>query len=222
MSANCLHWLTGGSQELVKNGLRNTWTVPNKLRLYKTIKGSFKIEPYIDFIRNRNQRCSLTRLRISAHSLHIETGRYTRPNSTPVPNRICKYCSDEAIDDEAHFLLSCRTFAYKRACFENKLNTILPNFLNLSDKDKLSTILCPATPTAAKLSNKYIAILFNNRKKLDEGVPLNNLTFPPQVELDLESLSDLSDESEYSFSGDSENDLNLSTASSEVPANSWD
>ena len=108
----------------------------NKLRLYRTIKGSFKIEPYVDMIKNRNQRCSLTRLRISAHSLHIETGRYTRPVSTPISSRICKYCSDSAIDDEAHFLLACGTFAYKRACFFSKLNAILPNFINLSVRDR--------------------------------------------------------------------------------------
>ena len=77
---------------------------------------------------------------------------------------------------------------------------------NFTIKDKLSTILCPASPIVAKLSNKYIAILFSNRKKLDDGVPVNNLTFPPQVEIITEDLSD-TEESEASFSDLSENDL---------------
>ena len=154
----------------------------NKLRLYKQLKGSFKTEPYIDMVNNRNQRCSLSRMRISAHHLHIETGRYSRPKPTPIIDRTCKYCSEGVLDDESHFLLTCRTFENKRLCFFKRLTTILPNFIDLPNNHKLATILCPASPTAAKLSNKFIDILFCNRKKLDEGTPLNNLTFPPQLE----------------------------------------
>ena len=46
----------------------------NKLCFYKKIKGSFKIEPYIVQIRNRNQRQWLSRYRTSAHMLGIESG----------------------------------------------------------------------------------------------------------------------------------------------------
>ena len=182
----------------------------NKLRLYNQLKGSFKTEPYIDTVNNRNQRCSLTRLRISAHHLHLETGRYTCPKPTPILDRTCKYCSDLVVDDESHFLLFCQTFSNKRECFFNKLGTILPNFIDLPNEQKLATILCPATATAAKLSNKYIAILFNNRKKLDEGIPINTLTFPPQVE---DYIDDSSDSLDLSFPSCSGNDLDLSNSS---------
>ena len=50
----------------------------NKLRVYKQFKSSFTKEPYVEFVRNRNQRSSLTRLRISAHLLATELGRRTR------------------------------------------------------------------------------------------------------------------------------------------------
>ena len=33
------------------------------------------------------------------------------------------------------------------------------------------TMLCPTTPIAAKLVNKYIKLVFEVRKKLDEGSP---------------------------------------------------
>ena len=59
----------------------------------------------------------LTRLRDSSYQLHIETGRYTRPVSTPIKYKICQYCLDEMIDDEAHFVLSCDTFKLKKAMF---------------------------------------------------------------------------------------------------------
>ena len=92
------------------------------------------------------------------------------------------------------------------------MSCVVPNFKTLSDQDKLLTILCPATPAAVKVSNKFIAILFSNRKRLDEGTPLNNLTFPPQVDINLENLSDLSEGSETSLTDFSENDLSFSSS----------
>ena len=50
----------------------------NKLRFYSQIKGCFKKEPYIDLVPNRSQRADLTRIRISASRLGIETLRYTK------------------------------------------------------------------------------------------------------------------------------------------------
>ena len=49
----------------------------NKLRTQNKLKGSFHREPYITNVRNRNQRCELTRLRYSATLLGIERMRYT-------------------------------------------------------------------------------------------------------------------------------------------------
>ena len=54
--------------------------------------------------------------------------------------------------------------------------SILPNFLELSDRDKLAVILCPISAKAAKLSNKFIKIMFLARKKIDEGIPLLTYT----------------------------------------------
>ena len=47
----------------------------NKLRTYRMFKGSFSKEPYIDLVRNRNQRSFLSRLRTGSHHLNIEMGR---------------------------------------------------------------------------------------------------------------------------------------------------
>ena len=74
----------------------------NKLRFYKTLKGSFTQEPYVTNIKNKSQRAWLTRFRVSAVSnLRIESGRYTRP-VTPITARICRYCDSDSIDDEKH------------------------------------------------------------------------------------------------------------------------
>ena len=81
----------------------------NKLRLYKTLKGSFSQEPYVTNIKNRNQRAWLSRYRTSAHNLQIERGRYTRP-ITPLSERKCVHCSSGVCDTEKHFILFCETF----------------------------------------------------------------------------------------------------------------
>ena len=154
----------------VKQGL-NDDTDHNKLRFYKSLKSTFDIEPYVESVQNRNQRAWLSRIRISAHRLHIETGRYHQP-VTPVNERVCHYCDTLSIDDEEH-LLTCPTFSVKRNCLYGKISAINPPFLNLSNHDKMLTLFCPADPKIAKLVNKYIGIVFSARTRLDNGEPLD-------------------------------------------------
>ena len=47
-----------------------------KLSTYITVKNNFGFEKYLDKIQNFEKRRTLTRFRISAHKLAIETGRY--------------------------------------------------------------------------------------------------------------------------------------------------
>ena len=166
------------------NEIKTTGSDPtdhNKLRTYKSLKSSFTCEPYITLVRNRNQRSSLTRLRVSAHNLAIESGRKTRP-ITPIEQRICLYCKPEtnnqtptgqtqtqtsSLDDEFHFLIKCQHFAIKRNCLFGKMSSIIPGFNNLSDELKFVKLLTPTSPRAAKLTNKFIKIIFKKRNKID-------------------------------------------------------
>ena len=50
-------------------------------------------------------------------------------------------------------------------------------------------MLCPSNTMTAKLVNKFIKIILNPRKKLDDGHPLSTLTFPPMI-TSLESHDD--------------------------------
>ena len=51
---------------------------------------------------------SLSQLRMSSHRLCIETGRWHRPNQTPISERICHVCS--TLEDEYHFVLECSLY----------------------------------------------------------------------------------------------------------------
>ena len=146
----------------------------NKLRLYKHFKGSFKQEPYLSLVTNRNQRAWLSRYRISAHNLRIESGRYTSP-VTPVADRICVYCSSGECDDELHAILKCETFKLKRQCFLSRMSATCPMFASLTEEQQLIKLLCPVTAQTAKCANKYLGILSNTRQEIDLGLKPSDL-----------------------------------------------
>ena len=63
-----------------------------KLRTYKLFKRSLSYESYLDL--PPHMRVTLTRFRISAHHLHIETGRYACPSPVYTSGRetLCSLC----------------------------------------------------------------------------------------------------------------------------------
>ena len=67
-------------------------------------------------------RRNLTKLRISAHNLAIETGRYTKPKKTSIEKRTCFYCG--GIENELHFLFICDLYQNERSVFIEKLKSI--------------------------------------------------------------------------------------------------
>ena len=75
-----------------------------KLQSYCTFKEDIQSEPYLDFIRPNKYKVALSRLRLSSHSLAIETGRST---GTAREDRLCIYCNMNAIESEIHFTLAC-------------------------------------------------------------------------------------------------------------------
>ena len=107
-------------------------------------------------------------------NLRLESGRYTRP-VTPVSQRLCRYCSDNCIDDEQHAILLCGTFAIKRNCFLGKISSLLPNFHQLSMNNKLISVLCPANADIALCVSKYLGIITETRNKLDNGLSTDML-----------------------------------------------
>lgn len=71
---------------------------------YNTFKTQIGEEKYLSCIANAKHRVALTKLRISAHRLGIEEGRYRNIERN---ERLCIYCNMRAVEDEYHFLLIC-------------------------------------------------------------------------------------------------------------------
>ena len=166
----------------------------NKLWVYKTFKSSFTAEPYLTFVRNRNQRSYLTRLRISAHCLATETLRRTRP-VTPYNQRFCVFCQTQPgdlntnqicnesnsipiqfLDTEQHFLLGCNRFINTRNIFLDKISTLKPGFMELTESEKFSTLMCPTSAQLTKTVNRFIRFMVEIREKISSGEFLTDLT----------------------------------------------
>ena len=149
----------------------------NKLLTYSTFKCCFKVEPYVNLIRNRNQRCHLTRLRVSAHRLGCEVGRYTRP---PVPRdkRYCVYCPPQPgpaglpvrpLDTECHCLTQCVVGQDDRPDLYTVISSNYSNFSNLDNNSKFKMLVCPTNAAQCKAVNRFLDMQFKTRSKIDTG-----------------------------------------------------
>ena len=62
-----------------------------KLLFYSQIRKNCELQGYLKFPINTSVRSKLTKLRISAHPLEIENGRYSKP-CIPKESRFCHFC----------------------------------------------------------------------------------------------------------------------------------
>jgi hypothetical protein len=99
--------------KIVKQHYLELWTKQahslkeGKLITYLKVKTNFGYENYLSTITNFEQRRRLSKLRISAHKLQLEIGRY----------RICCRCTSGQVEDEIHYLLHCTCHANHREIF---------------------------------------------------------------------------------------------------------
>ena len=70
----------------------------------------------------------LQKLRISSHKLKIELSRYNKPFKIEANKRFCTFCKDESIEDENHFMLSCKNYIKERKILFEKIINIFPEF----------------------------------------------------------------------------------------------
>ena len=122
----------------------------NKLFLYKQLKTSMNKEYYVSS-ENLEYRKLITKFRISDHSLEIEKGRHYK---IPRENRLCKTCN--IIEDEKHFILNCNLNKIPRKTIFDIYSAEDPNFSNLTDDQKLSSILNPASSQQVKNTGSYL------------------------------------------------------------------
>ena len=151
-------------EERLSDQFQQQWatdlSVSKKLRTYKLFKKKLEYELYLNL--PRHQRVQLCRLRVSAHSLRIETGRYSLPRPTPVEERLCATCG--VIEDETHFLISCKFHQCKeRVDMLNSASSLKNSFQHLSQLDKCVFILSSKNRQLMSFVAKFVYVNFMKR-----------------------------------------------------------
>ena len=86
-----------------------------KLRTYFTVKEHFIGEKYT-FLNDFKVRQAMCKIRISAHPLMIEIGRY---KNLETEERLCKLCITQKNEDEYHFLIDCPIYnSSRKICYQ--------------------------------------------------------------------------------------------------------
>jgi hypothetical protein len=99
-------------------------TEKGKLRFFSNVYTTFELQKYLIVGISKRFTLFLTKIRPSANSLAIETGRYNKP-FTPAEERYCKYCLNQ-VENEKHFLL----YGPLYNCIRNSFQSILKNSQN--------------------------------------------------------------------------------------------
>ena len=93
--------------QLSFNDIQNNFS---KLKTYAKLKTNIGLEKYLVSVKNVTDRISLTKLRLSNHTLMIEKGRH---QNIEIENRVCPFCPT-CIEDEMHFLIKCPAYTEYR------------------------------------------------------------------------------------------------------------
>ena len=88
---------------------------------YCKIKYNVSLENYLYEVKNIRHKIALSRLRLSNHSLLIETGRHLRPKLER-HERKCFVCRDD-IEDECHFVTKCPLYSSERKALYKSLKS---------------------------------------------------------------------------------------------------
>ena len=72
--------------------LREGLRASSSLTVFKELKETFELATYLNVLCNDRYRTTLAKLRVSSHSLAIETGRHT---GVPRSERKCTFCGSD-------------------------------------------------------------------------------------------------------------------------------
>ena len=156
---------------------RESWdterTANRKLGFYNVIKSEFGLEEYLNMEIKHKEVISLARIRMSAHKLKVETGRYFMNRENNV-NRACPVCTNmenatllsalpyyhPIIEDENHVLLTCPGYHNIRLELEDNIKSLI--FADMYQAFKCTTeiakfvkkIMCKRFPHQHKATKK--------------------------------------------------------------------
>ena len=103
----------------------------NVLEEYSQFKNQFLYESYLDLV-PYDLRFFITKLRISAHTLRIHTGRFGE-NRLPRSERTCVYCTLNDVEDIYHFVCICPNYKKLRIKFIDRYFHVRPSVFKFNE-----------------------------------------------------------------------------------------
>ena len=109
---NMDQWTVSVFENKCMENLTERWllglSLKPKLRTYLLFKKDLSPEPYVKLCKSRRKRSILAQFRMGVLPLEIETGRFK--NIQP-EERYCVLCNQGLVEDEKHFLCTCKLYA---------------------------------------------------------------------------------------------------------------
>ena len=127
-----------------------------RLSFFKTIKNFFEPSKYTEVPHFKFRRI-IAKIRCSDHFLEVEKGRHRK---VPRDERLCKICSDKAIEDEEHFLLFCKKYEHLRKEYDITTENVV-ELMNIENQQHLAKYIIRAMEvrnTTLGLNNKEQSI----------------------------------------------------------------
>ena len=119
---------------------KETTQSQSKMECYLTLKREYTFAEYLSTVNDPKLRKTLTRYRLSEHSLAIEKGRHRQ---TPLPreDRLCTHCTQNVVETELHFLTTCPLYQDIRDSYFPQITYTQREFENLTNDEKLPYLL---------------------------------------------------------------------------------
>ena len=134
----------------------------DKLRTFKTFKNNYKMENYICVKLDKHLNFNLAKLRISNHQLEIETGRYKKK---VIDQRLCKiYNENGCVEDEFHFLMTCKAYQTERNEFFTKVNAFIVPFESYTSQEQFLFLMSTNDTEVIMLLMHFIEICLQIRQ----------------------------------------------------------
>ena len=152
-------------QEYERIFFENIETSGKLSTVYAKVKTTYKIEDYLNKIRYFKYRSAITKMRISSHTLPIETGRW---KDIPRAERTCLICDNEEIGSEEHYITPCNNPTLqllRQQTIEEARKIGSPAIFNLD-------ILKDFSDTNGPLRGKFIYSLLETIKTLETEAAL--------------------------------------------------
>ena len=127
-----------------------------KLRTYLLFKNDLSPEPYVKLCKSRRKRSTLAQFRMGVLPLEIETGRFK--NIQP-EERYCVLCNQGLVEDEKHFLCTCKLYASIRNELFTNVQQGNANFNNWNRDE----IFCYLMSNEWKLVSNFLAWIIRTK-----------------------------------------------------------